>query len=108
MANNVKDKATPATELTQPPEPLPPLIPSPLPIIKKEEDAPSARQLGDAPREEEYSGLFVHIHDDPMKGEEFALAVVSDDPRGRTHFARNSIHMWNGTEEEFKLQFEKK
>lgn len=51
-----------------------------------------------------YSGVYINAAD----GEPYGLAVVEDEPSGRTHFAKNSVHFWNGTKEEFKAQFDKK
>jgi len=44
-----------------------------------------------------------------MKGEKepYGLKEVKDDPHGRTHHLKNVNHYWEGTEEEFKEQFNK-
>lgn len=56
------------------------------------------------PSNSEFSGRYT------MKGsdEEFALAVVENDPRGRTHKLKNKVHFWEGSEQEFRLNFDKK
>ena len=40
-------------------------------------------------------------------GETYQLTVVPDDLHERTHKLRNEVHSWEGTEEEFKSEFEK-
>jgi hypothetical protein len=40
-------------------------------------------------------------------GEVYALAIVKDDPRKRTHKLKNTVHFWEGSEEEFRAQFDK-
>lgn len=56
------------------------------------------------PSNSEFSGRYT------MKGsdEEFALAVMENDPRGRTHKLKNKVHFWEGSEQEFRLNFDKK
>lgn len=49
-------------------------------------------------------GVYTQI----SSGEEFALAVVDNDPLGRTHKAKNSLHYWEGTAAEFRQQFDVK
>lgn len=95
-ALELDDDDTPA----QPREPLPPLKASNLPQVKTPEIPPAP---GDAPKDEDYNdGVFTK--DD---GEDYAVAIVDDAPNGRTHWAKNSAHTWNGTEAEFKAQFTK-
>jgi hypothetical protein len=59
---------------------------------------------GDQPPNTAYSGSYTKQSD----GEEYALAVVEDDPNGRTHKAKNSLHFWEGTKAEFRAQFDVK
>lgn len=84
----------------QPKAPLPKIAKSNLPHV----DPPEIPSVpGDAPKDEEYTdGLAT------KDGEDYAVAIVEDAPNGRTHFAKNTLHFWNGTAEEFKAQFEKK
>ena len=71
-----------------------------VPVVEpKETGVPT---VGSAPTE--YSGVYINNAD----GEPYGLAVVEDEPHGKTHFAKNSLHFWNGTKQEFKEQFEKK
>lgn len=51
-----------------------------------------------------YSGVYINNQD----GEPYALAVVRDDPEGKTHKAKNNVHFWEGTAQEFKDRFDKK
>jgi hypothetical protein len=50
----------------------------------------------------EFSGTYTKIDDK----EDYALAVVEDDPMGRTHKALNSLHYWEGTREQFRAAFD--
>jgi hypothetical protein len=83
--------------------------------LEMEEDAPTG---GERPREvagptgpvsteptdlDEYEGEYVQT----STGETYGLKVVENDPHGRTHHAKNVDHFWSGTEDEFKLQFER-
>jgi hypothetical protein len=52
----------------------------------------------------EYKGIYVNSEN----GEPYGLAVVENEPSGKTHFCKNSVHFWQGTKEEFKAQFDKK
>jgi len=40
-------------------------------------------------------------------GEPFALCKHAPNSYERTHSAKNSVHFWQGTEDEFNLAFEK-
>jgi hypothetical protein len=53
---------------------------------------------------DEYEGSFIYT----ATGEEFGLKKVEDDPHERTHHLKNEHHYWEGTEDEFKKDFEKK
>lgn len=55
------------------------------------------------PKLEDYDGEYIRKSD----GETYALAVVEDDPSGKTHNAINTLHFWEGTEEQFKVEFAK-
>jgi len=50
---------------------------------------------------EDYKGKYTRKSD----GEVYALAVVEDDPNGRTHKAINNVHYWEGTEHQFAMEF---
>jgi hypothetical protein len=54
------------------------------------------------PKDSEFKGNYKKTD----SGEPYALAVVSDDALGRTHKAKNSLHYWEGTAQEFKNQFD--
>lgn len=89
------------TAPAQPKPPLPPLKASPIPQLPAEPEIKS--DLMDTPKDEDYTdGIYV------SDGEQFAVCIVKDHPSGRTHFAKNSRHFWNGTEAEFKAKFDKK
>lgn len=81
--------------------------PKPPPNIPKAKaiEAAKIRYLGQPPELSEYKGSYVQRKD----GQPFALAVLKSDEveNNKTHFARNSVYMWNGTEEEFRDQFDK-
>lgn len=65
--------------------------------------APLVPVVGATPEDTAYKGRYTK-HDD---GEPYALAIDKEATDGRTHFAKNSAHFWNGTEAEFRAQFEK-
>ncbi len=50
----------------------------------------------------EFKGRYKH----PSYSEPFGLKIV-DDPHGRTHHLKNRDFFWAGTEEEFKLLFDR-
>lgn len=56
---------------------------------------------GARPAYDAYEGKYTRKSD----GEPYALAIVEDDPLGRTHKAINNVHSWEGTEAEFKAAF---
>jgi len=86
----------------------------------KTEEHPSARKAFEIPvvevkKDEEYSidpcpmpnpedyvdGIFTRISD----GEDYALCIHAENGHGRTHTAKNSVHMWQGTAESFNASF---
>lgn len=74
----------------------------PTPVIRS---APATRELSATlPRPEDYKGEYVKNDD----GETYGLAIIENDPLGRTHKLQNDVHFWEGTKDEFKQQFEKK
>jgi hypothetical protein len=90
------------TAMVQPMAPAPAAFPSNIPKVEGKSNLP---QVSDGtPKDEDYSGSYTKIDD----GEEYALAVVADAAMNRTHFAKNSVHSWNGTKEEFRTQFDVK
>lgn len=60
--------------------------------------------------EEGYEGSYKHIAFRGTKeaDEAFGLKVDASDPRGKTHQLKSQLHFWEGTEEEFRANFEKK
>jgi hypothetical protein len=75
-----------------------------IPEIKSDISASNIPQVGNRPDVSKFSGSYTKASD----GEEYALAVVDDDPLGRTHKALNSMHYWEGTKAEFREQFDVK
>lgn len=69
-------------------------FPSNIPLAK-------VRPGASRPNYSEFSGEYTRASD----GEVYALAVVENDPLGRTHKAINSLHYWEGTEDQFKKEF---
>lgn len=67
------------------------------------ESLPAPVQPGEV-MPEKYSGIYINKND----GEPYGKAVIADEPNGRTHFAKNTVHFWNGTEEEFNQTFSEK
>jgi len=59
--------------------------------------------VGESTADLKYSGVWTNNED----GEPYGLCVVQDAPDGRTHFAKNSVHFWNGSATDFKLKFDK-
>jgi len=54
------------------------------------------------PKPEDYvDGIFTRISD----GEDYALCIHAENGHGRTHTAKNSVHMWQGTAESFNAAF---
>ncbi len=92
------DEAT----VEQPKAPLPPLKASPIPQIQPVEEIVE-RAEGQPPNDHEYTD---GIYTDGV--EDFALAIVESERNDKTHFLKNSLHFWNGSETEFKLKFTKK
>lgn len=90
-------------EPAQPPAPLPKLKASPIPQIPVATELPATPS--DDPKDEDFTdGVFKKKSD----GEDYALAIKKDALSGRTHYAKNSAHFWNGTEGDFDEQFSKK
>jgi hypothetical protein len=90
----------------QPRAPLPPLKSSSLPQITDPDKVEIPTAPGDAPKDEDYTdGAFTNSLD----GEPYALCIVDDAESvdGKTHFAKNSRHFWNGTKAQFKEIFDK-
>lgn len=76
---------------------------SSLPQIKPAAELPATPS--DDPKDEDFTdGVFKKKSD----GEEYALSIKKDAVTGRTHYAKNSAHFWNGTEADFDEQFSKK
>ncbi len=71
-----------------------------VPVVPEKELPQASKEITDGLK---YSGVYIKSDD----GEPYALAVVKDAPGGRTHFAKNNIHFWNGTETDFRLLFDK-
>jgi hypothetical protein len=63
------------------------------------------RLPGTPPADKDYSGSATQIG----SGEKFAVCIVKDAEAvdGKTHFAKNTLHFWNGTPAEFREQFDK-
>ena len=56
------------------------------------------------PRDEDHDkGAFTRLSD----GELYALAIHEKDTYGRTHSLKNTLHFWQGSEPEFRMQFTK-
>lgn len=73
-----------------------------LPQVKAPVELPATPS--DDPKDEDYTeGVFKKKSD----GEDYAIAIKKDALSGRTHYAKNSAHFWNGTESEFDEQFSK-
>jgi hypothetical protein len=53
---------------------------------------------------DEYEGGYTKKDGDPE--ESYGLKVVENDPRGNTHHAKSNDHYWEGTEQQFKEQFD--
>jgi hypothetical protein len=77
---------------------LPPNIPR---VDPKTSNLPQVQSF---PPDSEFSGAYTKISD----GEDYALAVVENDPLERSHKAKNSVHTWEGTKSEFRDQFDVK
>lgn len=75
-------------------------LPSNIPKVSKEEPLGGAEPT--PPADEFTLGTFKRKSD----GEEYALAVVPMNPlNGRTHRLMNSLHYWEGTEQQFITDF---
>lgn len=68
------------------------------------EDTDQFEIVDEPPAEDQYAAQFFTRKSD---GQKYALCVRLTDPRGKTHWLRNSLRTWCGTEAEFKDQFEK-
>lgn len=91
----------------QPSEPLPKLKASPIPQVAAIPEV-SDVSTGGTPKDEDYTdGIFVKRKGD-WQGEEFALAIHEPDTYGRTHSCKNSLHFWQGNEDEFDAAFKSK
>ena len=53
---------------------------------------------------DEYEGSYKKKDGDPE--ESYGLKVVENDPRGNTHKCKSNDHYWEGTELQFKEQFD--
>lgn len=86
------------------PQPRQPM-PGNIPVVKSALPANIPRAPGALPDLKDYKGEYTK--DD---GEVYALATVPEDQAidHKTHFAMNTEHFWNGTQQQFKEQFEKK
>lgn len=71
--------------------------------IPEVEALPAPAQAGEK-IPEKYSGTYINSVD----GEPYGMAVIDDEPHGRTHFAKNTVHFWQGTKEEFNQIFTEK
>lgn len=105
-----KDKDPLETAPTPPEAPIAPVAPinplvaaSNIPPVTVKTAANIPAAPSDAPKIEDYKGLFVNAND----GETYALAIKEDAPDGRTHFLLNEVHFDNCTREEFKQRYEK-
>jgi len=95
-----------AAKTTIPPPPAaPPVAPAPTPPPPNIPKAPpEGHENPDAvPPLDEFEGKFVRDSD----GEQYALAIRENHILGRTHVAKNTVHTWEGTEEEFNKVFKK-
>lgn len=84
-------------------KPLPPPAESPLPV------AESLARVADSdpaqPFDHEFTdGRFLKRTGTP--GEEYALCVHPPNAYGLTHSAKNTLHFWQGTEDQFRLEFD--
>jgi len=64
------------------------------------------RTFGQPPADKEYTkGIWTNKND----GEKYALATLEESAveNNKTHFAKNNVHFWNGTEAEFRATFDK-
>ena len=105
MAKKPNEAETPEPNIEQPRPPLPPIAVSPIPVVIPR--TPETIINPSQPLDECYlDGIFI-CNSGGAKGEEFALCIAAEDGYGKTHFCKNSVHFWSGTETEFKLQFDK-
>lgn len=86
----------------QPQEAKPTQFPSNIPTV--ESDDANIPQVN-GPTQPDYS-KFSGSYKKDDDGLVYALAVVNDDPLGRTHKALNSLRFWEGTAREFRDQFQ--
>jgi len=78
-----------------------PAPPSVLPVVQ----APDAIEVINPaqPLDHEYThGLFVHR----ASGEKYALCIHEPNTYEKTHTAKNTLHTWQGNDEEFRLAFD--
>lgn len=70
-------------------------------------DGVTARQVPDDLHE--YSGKYRHLPDGEFHGEIFGLKILPDDQvrAHKTHHAKSPRGFWDGTEAEFRAQFDK-
>lgn len=68
-----------------------------------EDDLPVGELVEELPPASAYKGRYRQKKD----GRVYALAIVDDFIRGRTHKARNTKYFWEGTKSEFEDQFVK-
>lgn len=73
-----------------------------IPQVEKKETVLPGEEV--IPSGEFNKGHFISKAD----GEPYALAIIPDDIRGKTHKLKNSAHFWEGTEAEFKEAFDRK
>lgn len=64
---------------------------------------PDVALPGAVPKNSDYKGRYKNKND----GETYALVVVEDDPNGNTHKLKNTAHYFEGSEEDFKANFDK-
>lgn len=99
------------TAMVQPISHPAPLVADPGSELKGEKNIPQVEGTAldvpgaaSRPAVSEFSGTYTKVDD----GEDYALAVVDNDPMGRTHHALNSLHYWAGTKDQFRAQFDVK
>lgn len=93
----------PAAAPAPAPTPRPQEYPSNIPKVEGKDAFTGLPEAGGGyPPDSEFKGSYKKKSD----GESYALAKVLDDPQGRTHKLKNTLHSWEGTEAEFKDQFD--
>ena len=108
MAKPEKPEETPKgltpSEIASPKEPG--AKPANIPVAVATPEAKNPRYPGQPPEDEKYKGEYLNSED----GEIYALHIadVKDcDETLRTHHLKNTLHYWNGTEEDFRRIFTK-